>query len=62
MLVSRRHVRSNNSWMHNVPSLMSGRERCTLLMHPDDAACAGVTDGAPARIRSKAGSGWRPSS
>ena len=55
MLVSRRHVRSSNSWMHNVPSLMSGRERCTLLMHPDDAACAGVKDGAKAVIRSKTG-------
>jgi anaerobic selenocysteine-containing dehydrogenase len=54
-LVSRRHVRSNNSWMHNVPSLVSGRERCTLLMHPDDAARAGVADGERAVVRSKAG-------
>ena len=55
VLVSRRHVRSNNSWMHNVPSLVTGRERCTLLMHPADAARAGVADGAKAVIRSKAG-------
>ncbi len=55
VLVSRRHVRSNNSWMHNVPSLVTGRERCTLLIHPDDAARAGVADGAKAVVRSKAG-------
>jgi anaerobic selenocysteine-containing dehydrogenase len=55
VLVSRRHVRSNNSWMHNVPSLVTGRERCTLLIHPEDAAKAGVADGARAVIRSKAG-------
>ncbi len=56
VLVSRRHVRSNNSWMHNVASLVSGRERCTLLIHPDDAKRLGVKDGAPARVTSRAGS------
>ena len=56
VLVSRRHVRSNNSWMHNVPALVSGRERCTLLIHPEDAARFGVKDGAPARVTSRAGS------
>jgi anaerobic selenocysteine-containing dehydrogenase len=55
VLVSRRHVRSNNSWMHNVPSLVTGRDRCTLLMHPADAARAGVCDGAKVVVRSKAG-------
>ena len=55
VLVSRRHVRSNNSWMHNVPSLVTGRDRCTLLIHPDDAARAGVADGGRAVVRSKAG-------
>jgi anaerobic selenocysteine-containing dehydrogenase len=55
VLVGRRHVRSNNSWMHNVASLVTGRDRCTLLIHPEDAARAGVADGAPARVRSKAG-------
>lgn len=38
VLVNRRHLRSNNSWLHNVPALMKGKERCTLLIHPDDAA------------------------
>lgn len=55
-LVSRRHLRSNNSWMHNVPVLMTGRERCTLLVHPDDAARLGVADGGSARVTSSAGS------
>jgi anaerobic selenocysteine-containing dehydrogenase len=38
-----------------VPSLVTGRDRCTLLIHPEDAARAGVVDGAPAVVRSKAG-------
>ena len=37
-LVSRRHLRSKNSWMHNVKVLVKGKDRCTLLVHPDDAA------------------------
>jgi anaerobic selenocysteine-containing dehydrogenase len=55
VLISRRHLRSNNSWMHNVPVLVKGKDRCTLLIHPDDAARAGVADGAVARISSEAG-------
>jgi anaerobic selenocysteine-containing dehydrogenase len=49
-LIGRREVRSNNSWMHNLPLLAKGPERCTLLMHPADAARAGLADGALARI------------
>ncbi len=56
VLVSRRHLRSNNSWMHNVPVLVSGRERCTLLVHPRDAERAGVRHGERARVTSTAGS------
>jgi anaerobic selenocysteine-containing dehydrogenase len=55
VLVSRRHVRSNNSWMHNVPELVTGRDRCTLLVHPDDAARAGIEHGKHARVTSAAG-------
>jgi anaerobic selenocysteine-containing dehydrogenase len=55
VLVSRRHVRSNNSWMHNVPELVTGKDRCTLLVHPDDAARSGLEDGKHARVRSAAG-------
>ena len=52
VLTSRRHLRSNNSWMHNVGVLVSGRERCTLLIHPDDAAAAGVVHGETAVVSS----------
>ena len=55
LLVSRRHLRSNNSWMHNVPVLVKGKDRCTLLIHPKDAARTGVQDGALARVSSEAG-------
>ncbi len=55
VLVGRRHVRSNNSWMHNVRVLTKGRNRCTLQIHPDDADRLGLTDGAPARVRSRVG-------
>ena len=46
VLIGRRHLRSNNSWMHNLPALAGGTNRCTLLMHPADAAELGVTDAA----------------
>jgi anaerobic selenocysteine-containing dehydrogenase len=55
VLISRRHLRSNNSWMHNVPVLVKGKDRCTLLIHPDDAQRCGVLDGAPAKVSSEAG-------
>ena len=44
LLIGRRHLRSNNSWMHNLPALAGGTNRCTLLIHPDDAARLGLTD------------------
>jgi anaerobic selenocysteine-containing dehydrogenase len=44
VLIGRRHLRSNNSWMHNLPALTGGTNRCTLRMHPDDAAALGVDD------------------
>ena len=56
VLVSRRHLRSNNSWMHNVKVLVKGKDRCTLLIHPDDAERVGVLDGSSARVSSEAGS------
>jgi anaerobic selenocysteine-containing dehydrogenase len=48
LLVGRRDLRSNNSWMHNAPSLVAGRERCVLLVNPADAARAGIRDSQPA--------------
>ncbi len=50
VIVGRRDVRSNNSWMHNLPTLAKGPERCTLLMNPADAERLGLRDGAAARI------------
>lgn len=44
LLIGRRHLRSNNSWMHNLPALSGGSNRCTLQIHPDDAAELGLTD------------------
>ena len=55
LLVGRRHLRSNNSWMHNVAVLVKGRPRCTLLVHPDDATRLGLIDGDPAEVASRAG-------
>ncbi len=55
-LIGRRHVRSNNSWMHNAHRLVKGKPRHQLLMHPDDLASRGVAGGARVRLRSRAGS------
>ncbi len=56
LLVGRRHLKSNNSWMHNVPVLLkSTKHRCTMQLHPDDAARLGLTDGAPAVVTSRVG-------
>jgi anaerobic selenocysteine-containing dehydrogenase len=55
-LIGRRDLRSNNSWMHNVDVLVKGRPRCTLHVHPDDAARLGLADGAPAAVASRTGS------
>jgi anaerobic selenocysteine-containing dehydrogenase len=55
VLIGRRHLRDNNSWMHNVPGLMTGKARCTLFVHPDDARAIGLADGAEACVRSRVG-------
>jgi anaerobic selenocysteine-containing dehydrogenase len=55
VLVGRRHVRSNNSWMHNLPMLVRGKPRCTLQVHPDDAARHALIDGGQAEVRSRTG-------
>ncbi|HEX2040964.1 MAG TPA: molybdopterin oxidoreductase family protein [Acidimicrobiales bacterium] len=56
VLIGRRHLRSNNSWMHNLPVLVKGKPRCTLQVHPDDAARVGLVDGGSARLSSRTGS------
>jgi len=55
VLIGRRHVRSNNSWLHNSQRLVKGKPRCTLLIHPDDASSRGIADGATVRLRSRVG-------
>jgi anaerobic selenocysteine-containing dehydrogenase len=56
VLVGRRQLRSNNSWMHNSERLVRGKPRCTLMVHPDDAATRGLASGAIAEVRSRVGS------
>ena len=55
VLIGRRQARSNNSWMHNSPRLVKGPPRCTLLVHPDDAASRGLVTGDLAELGSEAG-------
>ena len=54
-LVGRRELRSNNSWMHNVSRLTRGQPRCTLMVHPTDAASYGIRDGQPVSVVSRVG-------
>ncbi|MFJ6796320.1 molybdopterin oxidoreductase family protein [Streptomyces sp. NPDC091268] len=56
VLVGRRHLRSNNSWLHNVPALVGGSNRCTLHVHPADAERLGLADGGRARVTADGGS------
>jgi len=55
-LIGRRHVRSNNSWLHNSARLVKGADRCTLLIHPDDARARNLGDGGMAEVSSRTGS------
>ena len=55
VLVGRRDLRSNNSWMHNLNVLVKGKPRCTLHLHPDDAVRLGLADGAVACVTSRTG-------
>lgn len=56
LLVGRRHLKSNNSWMHNMKVLTKGSLSCTLQVHPDDAVRLGLSHGSPARVTSRVGS------
>ncbi|MDB4968382.1 MAG: dehydrogenase [Myxococcales bacterium] len=55
LLIGRRNLRSNNSWMHNSQRLIKGPEACTLIMHPDDAKSRGLIEGQEVRVRSRVG-------
>ncbi|MES2488863.1 MAG: molybdopterin-dependent oxidoreductase [Pseudomonadota bacterium] len=54
-LIGRRHVRSNNSWMHNFHRLVKGEARDQLLMHPADLGARGLNDGENVCVRSRVG-------
>ena len=54
-LIGRRQLRSNNSWMHNSQRLVKGPPRCTLMMHPQDAAAHGLENGRLVAVRSRVG-------
>lgn len=56
LLIGRRHIRSNNSWMHNFHRLVKGKPRHQLLMHPQDLQQRHLQDGQQVRIRSRTGS------
>jgi anaerobic selenocysteine-containing dehydrogenase len=58
--IGRRDLSSNNSWMHNLPRLVAGRDRCVLFVHPADAERAGLTDGGPAIMESRTHRGRVP--
>ncbi|MCG8392814.1 MAG: molybdopterin-dependent oxidoreductase [Pseudomonadales bacterium] len=55
LMIGRRHIRSNNSWMHNSQRLVKGKGRCNAMLHPDDAARLGIEDGEALTVSSKAG-------
>jgi anaerobic selenocysteine-containing dehydrogenase/NADPH-dependent glutamate synthase beta subunit-like oxidoreductase/NAD-dependent dihydropyrimidine dehydrogenase PreA subunit len=55
MMISRRDLRTNNSWMHNSQRLIKGKDRCALLIHPEDAKEKGVVDRGQAYLKSRVG-------
>ncbi|XVQ10831.1 molybdopterin oxidoreductase family protein [Spirillospora sp. CA-255316] len=56
LLIGRRHLRSNNSWLHNVPELVRGSNTCTLQLNPEDAERLGIGGGDVVRVVSRSGS------
>jgi len=56
LLIGRRNLRTSNSFMHNLPALVKGRNPCTLQVSPHDASRLGIADGSEARVTSRVGS------
>lgn len=56
LLIGRRHVRSNNSWLHNSHRLVKGKSRCTLMLHPETAKQQGIENGQDVKVTSRVGS------
>ena len=55
VVIGRRHVRSNNSWLHNSLPLVKGKNRCTAMMHTQDADALNVKEGEMVRVQSRVG-------
>ncbi|MEC3975649.1 molybdopterin-dependent oxidoreductase [Amycolatopsis sp. H20-H5] len=55
LLIGRRHLSSNNSWMHNLEPLVRGGNRCTVQVHPADATRLGLSEGGLASVTSRTG-------
>ncbi|MCA6062941.1 molybdopterin oxidoreductase family protein [Thalassolituus marinus] len=55
VLIGRRHIRSNNSWLHNSQRLIKGKSRCTLMLNPQDASRQGIEQGATVEVSSRVG-------
>src|SRR5690606_35285651 len=55
LLIGRRHIRSNNSWLHNSRRLVKGPQRCTLMLNPVDAERLGIADGGEVQVQSRVG-------
>jgi anaerobic selenocysteine-containing dehydrogenase len=55
LLIGRRHLFDANSWLHNIPRLVKGKDRCRLLIHPKDAERLGVAEDDPVRVTSRTG-------
>lgn len=56
LLIGRRHMRSNNSWLHNSHRLVKGKSRCTLMLHPETAKQQGIEQGQSVKVTSRVGS------
>ncbi len=56
LLIGRRHVRSNNSWLHNSYRMVKGKPRCTLMLHPETAKEYGIKDAQSVKVTSRVGS------
>jgi anaerobic selenocysteine-containing dehydrogenase len=55
VLIGRRHLKTNNSWLHNSPRMVKGNNRCTLQLHPDDGKAHGIDDGDKVSVKSRVG-------
>ncbi len=55
VLIGRRHIKTNNSWLHNSPRMVKGNNRCTMQLHPDDGVKYGIENGDEVKVKSRVG-------